>query len=131
MSFKCERCPEQSRCVGCQRRNAKGEVRRLARVAAENIISLSVEGVLPEEDAWLLHPDDGIIDRIAVSIAVYGEARVRLSNSERIVAATTLLRHGSTVAALCIRLALPYIVSEDQTCRTSVRLPPTGRNTAA
>lgn len=97
---------------------------------AEKIISIATQGVLPEDDPWLLHPDDGVIDQIAVSIAAYGERRVRLSHSERVIAARTLLRHGSTVSALCTRLILPYIVSEDLTCR--MKMPPqNGKNTAA
>jgi hypothetical protein len=104
---------------------------------AEKIISLATQGVIPEKDPWLLYPDDGVIDQIAVSIAAYGERRVKLSRSERIVAARTLLRHGSTVAALCRRLTLPYIISEDLTCRTKATAPPptgkmpNGKNTAA
>lgn len=86
-------------------------------------------GVLPQDDPWLLYPDDGVVDRVAVSIAVYGERLVRLSYSERVVAAMVLLRHGSTIAALCIRIALPFIVSEDLTCRKP--MPPAGRNSAA
>ena len=99
---------------------------------AEKIISLATQGVPPEKDPWLLHPDDGVVDQIAVSTAAYGERRVKLSHSERIVAARTLLRHGSTVAALCTRLTLPYMVSEDLMCRTKMPpLPSNGKNTAA
>jgi hypothetical protein len=88
---------------------------------------LATEGVSAEEDAWLI-PDDGIIDQIAVSVAVYGERHVQLTYSERIAAATTALRHGSTITGLCIRLGLPYILSEDLMCR---KLLPIERNSAA
>jgi hypothetical protein len=130
MSFSCDRCPEQGYCAKCRERKKKADRLDSVGVKAKKIISAATQGISPEKDPWLLHPDDGVIDRLAISIAVYGERRVKLSYSERLVAAKTLLRHGSTIAALCVRLTLPYIVSEDLTCRT--KMPPqNGKNTAA
>jgi hypothetical protein len=130
MSFRCARCPEQGYCAGCRERKKRADRLDSVRTRADEIISAATAGVLPGDDPWLLHPDDGVIDRIAISVAVYGERRVKLSHSERIIAAKTLLRHGSTTPALCTRLALPYIVSEDLACR--MKTPPqNGSNTAA
>jgi hypothetical protein len=59
----------------------------------------------PPGDAWML-PDDGIIDPIAVEIAVKGERRVALTAPERLAAAELILARGGTVSILAERLCM-------------------------
>jgi DNA-binding NarL/FixJ family response regulator len=52
---------------------------------------------------WLL-PDDGIIDPVAVEVAAAGTRRVRLTVSERRLAAALILTRGGTVNDIAARL---------------------------
>ena len=56
-------------------------------------------------DAWML-PDDGIIDQVAVEIAVQGERRVALTAPERRAAAEKILARGGTVKVIAERLCM-------------------------
>lgn len=51
-----------------------------------------------------LLPDDGLIDEVAVSIAVSGARRVRLTEAERLEAAARMIRRGADVAELAAHL---------------------------
>jgi hypothetical protein len=59
----------------------------------------------PRGDVWML-PDDGIIDQVAVEIAVKGERRVRLTAPERRAAAEMILARGGTVKTVAERLCM-------------------------
>ena len=52
----------------------------------------------------MLLPDDGLIDEVAVSIAVSGARRVRLTPPERDLAARLMIARGADVAELAAHL---------------------------
>ena len=54
--------------------------------------------------AAMLLPDDGLIDEVAVSIAVSGARRVRLTPPERDLAARLMIARGADVAELAAHL---------------------------
>ena len=54
--------------------------------------------------AAMLLPDDGLIDEVAVSIAVSGARRVRLTPSERDLAARIMVGRGADLAELAAHL---------------------------
>jgi hypothetical protein len=56
-------------------------------------------------DRWLL-PEDGIVDDIAVDIAARGERPVRLTPTERRLAAKRILAGGGNVVTVAIRLRI-------------------------
>ncbi len=56
-------------------------------------------------DMWVL-PDDGIIDPVAVEIAVTGKRPVRLTTAERRAAAARILAGGGTPWLLARRLRM-------------------------
>jgi hypothetical protein len=58
----------------------------------------------PRRRAAHLLPDDGIIDEVAVSIAVSGTRRVRLTEAERDLAAERMIRGGADLAELAQHL---------------------------
>src|SRR5262245_35939312 len=57
-------------------------------------------------DAWLL-PEDGIIDRVAIYVAVKGLRPVRMTQAEREIAGARILAAGGTEEILVERLSLP------------------------
>jgi hypothetical protein len=61
---------------------------------------------MQDHDCWLL-PDDGIIDRIAVGIAVNGTRKVCLTWSERFLATERIKANGGTCEDVSERLSLP------------------------
>ena len=61
---------------------------------------------------WLI-PDDGIIDDLAVELAVRGRRPVRLTRLERACAAAMILALGGSTNDLCQRLK----VSKPTACR--------------
>ena len=56
-------------------------------------------------DLWLL-PDDGLVDMLAVRVAANGYRPVRLTRTERKLAALQILEHGGKAADLYERLSL-------------------------
>jgi hypothetical protein len=52
----------------------------------------------------MLLPDDGLIDEVAVSIAVSGARRVRLTPPERDLAARAMIARGADLAELAAHL---------------------------
>jgi hypothetical protein len=57
--------------------------------------------------AWVL-PEDGIVDWIAVGIAVSGARRVRLTRLERSLAVQSIVQGGGTAWDVSRRLFLSY-----------------------
>lgn len=62
----------------------------------------------PEADLNLIQPDDGIVDYIAVELAVKGTRVVRMTQTERRVAADKILAAGGDVVTVSERLGIPY-----------------------
>lgn len=51
-----------------------------------------------------LLPDDGIVDEVAIGLAVSGARRVRLTEAERAIAAERMIRGGADLAELAAHL---------------------------
>lgn len=64
--------------------------------------SSPIRGAAPH--AAMLLPDDGLIDELAVSIAVSGTRRVRLTPPERDLAARIMIGRGADLAELAAHL---------------------------
>ena len=120
MSFKCKRCPKNSRCVRCRSKNAtERQTQRAKDPAAEILEAYAYSGCAEHnprdgscsdclnmpDDAWLLPPDD-VTDLQAVSLAVHGERAVRLTYQERLLAARQILAYGGTEYEVVMRLNL-------------------------
>ena len=93
MPYRCANCPPKGACDGCRRR------RRQRAQAITNGDTSDKAGRKPAASKHVL-PDDGIIDHIAVAVAVSGSRRVRLTRQERELAARHIVAAGGGIEDL-------------------------------
>jgi hypothetical protein len=91
--------------------------RGLAQVIALEVLRLAGEAAAGQADPMLL-PDDGIRDGHAIDIVIHGRRRERLTYTERIEAATEMIRRGANAKEVCLNLSLPVVITEAE-CKKS------------
>ncbi len=90
-------------CPFCRRTHDSSQAKVVLYLASHNV----------DQDPWLL-PDDAVVDDEAVWVASRGERLVKMTRTERLLAATQIIEAGGTVHEVCTYLALPRDLTVDE-----------------
>lgn len=91
--------------------------RGMAQIIAQEVLRLAGEAAAGLADPMLL-PDDGIHDGHAIDIVVNGRRPERLTQAERVEAATEMIRRGADAKQVCVNLSLTVVITETE-CQNS------------